>query len=114
MIHNRSRFSNLEEWSTWADVVHTTVCSLDNLSSFLCSFLHCWNFGLLHLELGLLCNLCCASAIGHLLVRRNVERDEQEQVRAQDYITSNSGKWLAGTGANMWQMWSICTGEVIP
>jgi hypothetical protein len=54
------------------------------------------------------------AAARHLLVRRDVERDEQHQVRAQDNVPGDGREGLAGAGPDVRPRGAVGRGEVVP
>jgi len=83
------------------ECVQSIICRLDPLSRPLCCLLHRRHLGLLHIQLRFPCNTTLVF-LPHILVCRDIERDKEHKIRAQDYVSGDGGKWLARAGADMW------------
>lgn len=105
---------SLEKCAFVADVVHAAVGRLHSSGSLLCCLLNGWHFSLLHLRLRLLRNPGSRPSARHLLVRGNVERDEKDEVGAQDDTAGDCCEWLSSASADVGKRWRIRAGEVVP
>jgi hypothetical protein len=73
---------------------------------------HCRHLLVLHLDQS---TSSPAAALRHrLLVRGDVEGDEEEEVRRQDADTGDGGEFLTGALAGIGQPWPVGVGEVGP
>lgn len=71
------------------------------------------NFEVLHVDQRFLASVAAGtSGLGGLVIGRNVERDEQDQVRADDANTSHGSEFLTGTLAHVREPREVGGGEV--
>lgn len=58
------------------------------------------------------CSFAASEAFALLLVGCEVERDEEQEVRADNAHTSKCGKFLSSAVARVWHPWEVGRGEV--